>query len=79
MVDKAKKLTKDLDGDGKTDQYGLGVEASIIRLAPFVWSNGGEHRRQREEPDSPDAEHAGGPGSAEGVPQAAHGLRGDPG
>ena len=26
----------------KTDQYGLGVEASIIRLAPFVWSNGGQ-------------------------------------
>ncbi len=24
------------------DQYGLGVEASIIRLAPFVWSNGGD-------------------------------------
>ncbi len=26
--------------DGET--YGLGVEASIIRLAPFVWSNGGD-------------------------------------
>ena len=26
--------------DGET--YGLGVEASLIRLAPFVWSNGGE-------------------------------------
>lgn len=24
------------------DQYGIGVEASIIRLAPFVWSNGGD-------------------------------------
>jgi multiple sugar transport system substrate-binding protein len=24
------------------ERYGLGVEASIIRLAPFVWSNGGE-------------------------------------
>ena len=42
MIDKAKKLTKDLNGDKKTDQYGLGVEASIIRLAPFVWSNGGQ-------------------------------------
>jgi multiple sugar transport system substrate-binding protein len=24
------------------EQYGLGVEASIVRLAPFVWSNGGD-------------------------------------
>jgi multiple sugar transport system substrate-binding protein len=24
------------------DRYGLGLEPSIIRLAPFVWSNGGE-------------------------------------
>lgn len=28
-----------LTGDGV---YGLGTEASIIRLAPFVWSNGGD-------------------------------------
>ena len=27
-------------GDGET--YGIGVEPSIIRLAPFIWSNGGE-------------------------------------
>ncbi|MCA1481990.1 extracellular solute-binding protein, partial [Bradyrhizobium sp. NBAIM08] len=24
------------------ERYGLGLEPSIIRLAPFVWSNGGE-------------------------------------
>lgn len=24
------------------DRYGIGVEPSLIRLAPFVWSNGGE-------------------------------------
>ncbi len=30
---------KALTGDG---QYGLGTEASIIRVAPFVWSAGGE-------------------------------------
>jgi multiple sugar transport system substrate-binding protein len=35
-------LTQDTDGDGQTDQYGLGVEASLFRLAPFVWQNGGE-------------------------------------
>ena len=42
MVEKALKLTKDTDGDGNPDQFGLGVEPSIIRIAPFVWSNGGE-------------------------------------
>jgi multiple sugar transport system substrate-binding protein len=36
----AKALTKDTDGDGTIDQYGLGTEASIFRLAPFVWQNG---------------------------------------
>ena len=38
----AQALTLDLDGDGVTDQYGLGTEASLMRLAPFVWQNGGE-------------------------------------
>jgi multiple sugar transport system substrate-binding protein len=41
MVTAAQKLTKDKNGDKKIDEYGLGVEASIIRVAPFVWSNGG--------------------------------------
>lgn len=35
-------LTKDTDGDGQLDQYGLGVEPSIQRLAPFVWQNQGQ-------------------------------------
>ncbi len=38
----AQALTQDTDGDGTIDQYGLGVEASLYRLAPFVWQNGGE-------------------------------------
>ena len=43
--------------------YGLGVEASIIRLAPFVWSAGGELVDDAQEPsrftlDSPEAKHA---------------------
>jgi multiple sugar transport system substrate-binding protein len=42
FLDTAKALTKDLDGDGVTDQYGLGTEASIFRVAPFIWQNGGE-------------------------------------
>ncbi len=63
MVAAAKKLTKDSDGDGKAEVYGLGVEASIIRLAPFVWSNGGELVDDDEKPthftlDTPEAEEA---------------------
>jgi multiple sugar transport system substrate-binding protein len=37
FVDTAVKLT-----DRERGQYGLGVEPSLIRIAPFVWSNGGE-------------------------------------
>lgn len=39
FVATAKALTHDDDGDGRIDQYGLGVEASLFRLAPFVWQN----------------------------------------
>lgn len=35
-------LTQDQDGDGRIDQYGVGLEASLFRLAPFVWQNGGD-------------------------------------
>jgi multiple sugar transport system substrate-binding protein len=38
----AQALTRDTDGDGATDIFGLGVEPSIFRLAPFIWQNGGE-------------------------------------
>lgn len=37
----AKALTLDSDGDGTTDQFGLGVEPSLYRISPFVWQNGG--------------------------------------
>ena len=42
MLEVAADLTKDLDGDNQFDQHGLGVDPQIIRVAPFVWSNGGE-------------------------------------
>lgn len=42
FVGKARALTMDRDGDGATDQYGVGMDPEVIRLAPFVWSNGGE-------------------------------------
>ena len=32
-------LTEDFDGDGLVDQYGLGVDLSLYRLASFVWQN----------------------------------------
>jgi multiple sugar transport system substrate-binding protein len=41
MVAAAKKLTVDRDGDGTVDTHGLGVDPEIIRVAPFIWSNGG--------------------------------------
>jgi multiple sugar transport system substrate-binding protein len=39
FTETAKALTRDLDGDGQVDQYGLGVEPSLFRLAPFIWQN----------------------------------------
>jgi multiple sugar transport system substrate-binding protein len=38
----ARILTKDLDGDGVVDQYGLGMDPSLFRLAPFIWQNKGQ-------------------------------------
>ncbi|MBI1295013.1 extracellular solute-binding protein [bacterium] len=38
----AAAVSQDSDGDGVTDIYGLGMEASIVRLAPFLWMNGGD-------------------------------------
>lgn len=63
MVEKAIRLTRDRDGDGNIDVYGLGVEPEIIRLAPFVWSNGGELVDNEQDPtrftlDTPQAQEA---------------------
>lgn len=38
----AKALTKDTNGDGRADQYGVTTEPELIRVAPFVWQNLGE-------------------------------------
>jgi multiple sugar transport system substrate-binding protein len=35
-------LTVDLDGDGRPNQYGAGIEPTLNRLAPFIWQAGGE-------------------------------------
>lgn len=39
FVTTAVSLTRDLDGNGSIDQYGLGIEPILYRLAPFVWQN----------------------------------------
>lgn len=46
----AKALTKDTDGDGQLDQFGLGTEASVFRVTPFIWQNKGD---LVDNPDSP--------------------------
>lgn len=38
----AQRLTLDVDGDGRSDQYGAGIEPTLNRLAPFIWQAGGE-------------------------------------
>lgn len=63
FLDTARALTADTDGDAKTDQFGLGTEASIFRVAPFIWQNGGELVDNHVDPkrlaiDSPEAREA---------------------
>lgn len=60
MVERATALTRDTDGDGTTDVYGLGLEPEVIRIAPFIWSNGGDLVDDVEDPtrftlDAPEA------------------------
>jgi len=38
----AQQLTRDLDGDNRPDQHGLGFEISLARFAPFIWQHGGQ-------------------------------------
>jgi multiple sugar transport system substrate-binding protein len=35
-------LTRDVDGDGQMDQFGVGFEGVLARFAPFIWQHGGE-------------------------------------
>jgi len=37
----------DTDQDGRIDQYGAGVEPTLIRVAPFIWQNGGKVSSER--------------------------------
>ena len=78
MVAAATELTQDTDGDGVVDVYGLGIDVEIIRLAPFVWSNGGEIV---DDPDHADEVHDRQPErhpGAAGLPRPAGGRGRDP-
>lgn len=50
LIDAARRLTRDTDGDGQPDLYGLALEPTLIRIAPFVWSMGGELVNDTERP-----------------------------
>ena len=46
----AQALTKDLDKDGNTDQFGAGISPELIRMAPFIWQAGGELVDDEDDP-----------------------------
>jgi multiple sugar transport system substrate-binding protein len=59
----AQGLTKDTNGDGVNDTHGVGVDPELIRLAPFVWANGGDIVDNPDKPtrltlDTPEAREA---------------------
>jgi len=62
LLDAAKRLTRDTDGDGKIDQYGFLVSTSAeLYTANFIWQNGGRmisDDRRRTLIDSPEAGEA---------------------
>ena len=64
LLDRAKALTRDKDGNpvrgadpdlpqantAPAEIYGLGIEPTIIRFAPFIWSNSGDIVDDQEAP-----------------------------
>jgi multiple sugar transport system substrate-binding protein len=42
FLNTARALTIDSNGDGRLEQFGVGMEPNLSRLAPFVWERGGE-------------------------------------
>lgn len=37
LLTAAQRLRRDHDGDGRTDVWGVAVQPSLIRIAPFIW------------------------------------------
>lgn len=60
-VEAAQKLTRDTDGDGKTDLYGVGINGVApdvyVTFVSFMWSNGAKmfDKNNRVAIDSPEA------------------------
>jgi len=42
FLDISKELTRDLDGDGRTDQFGTAFDNKLYLWQPWVWMNGGD-------------------------------------
>jgi len=42
LIVAAKTLTRDLDGDGFIDQFGISITSSILNVVPIIWSYGGD-------------------------------------
>ncbi|MBK7641936.1 MAG: extracellular solute-binding protein [Planctomycetes bacterium] len=38
----ARKVTRDTDGDGRIDQYGISLTQWLQAVVPWIWQNGGE-------------------------------------
>jgi len=47
FISAAQALTLDTNQDGSIDQFGAGVEPDFIRVAPFIWQNGGKLSSER--------------------------------
>lgn len=41
LLEKCRATTRDLDGDGTTDQFGISLTQWMQALAPWIWQNGG--------------------------------------
>jgi ABC-type sugar transport system permease subunit/ABC-type glycerol-3-phosphate transport system substrate-binding protein len=57
MVEISRQVTRDLDGDGTTDQYGISITQWLQALTPWIWQNDGRllDSKQRVALDEPAA------------------------
>lgn len=61
FLEAARKCTRDLDGDGRTDQYGISLTQWLQAVVPWVWQSGGDllsADRTRSRLAEPEALHA---------------------
>lgn len=42
FLEKARRLTRDVDGDGRTDVYAIDFPRNLYQWIPWVWSGGGD-------------------------------------